>query len=627
MYLPPLLPDNVSYSAHRHVPKPIPQLFVSVDFNQKKTPSPNYSVIKHHEQNPNPSIKKPNPKSETLDSSKSIKKNNKPKRTNQNSHNSSKKHNVNDQLFTMTLKDVEYITRIQIMQLITNFPHRDDYYCKMFKINSSAKKNLSDPNTSDSNINTSKLNWQQRLLLASKARPDGEVNLSSSNALMRLKCILDNSIKKGYKTGHNNLKKYSSNLNIAHNQNSLHVLGESIQRVTFRNPKKLIVVDEGGSTKHDNHTDNKNPTYSNFPLPKTLDYPTIAPDHPEKYSRSTSILVEQLYDIVLRLETLKLKYSDLDDVLNVLQSKNQGDGLNNTNSLSSSFPSSLLFDSSDPHNSAKSLLANNDPEDAQQTIIAIEALKQKLEDFLHLNIDHIPNTSHIHRIPLLLNTVKGMRLLPRLLLFLDPQKALKLLHIIFDYGDYMSFINGKYCPKDIETFLNWGFPSILSLLINLPMSDIIFLSKKFLYKWVPSTPLGSKPGLALLTLYLSRAEMLKFNSKNMPTKDTEEWFNFYSQIFSLSKSLIHHVFLPKQYFLSKDISPYTDITKEDSYAWQFFVALVESAPSFDHKLVLMHSLREKIEEVVSISKDYTKLSGINQFLNALELRVEDLVKF
>ncbi|KAF7982606.1 hypothetical protein HWV62_27638 [Athelia sp. TMB] len=161
---------------------------------------------------------------------------------------------------------------------------------------------------------------------------------------------------------------------------------------------------------------------------------------------------------------------------------------------------------------------------------------------------------------------------------------------------------------------------LLSLLID--RGDLLAIAK-------------SKPGLALLTLFLSRVEVIKQSINNnepveMPTNaEAGEWNTILNHLYQLLTPHLSQLFPSTR--LASVLPPLghgnrpTDIM--DQPVWQFLAALALHA-SPEQQQILVTSLREKVlENVESVTKGWvadveegqTKLANVNLFLHALGL--------
>lgn len=452
----------------------------------------------------------------------------------------------------MTSKDIEYITRMQIFQLFSDSPYRDDYYCKMYGSNT-GKIPVSHREVLGRSQN-SRLNWQQSLLLSSKCG-NSDNRSPEVSALMRLQSIIDDFSHR--KSGQSENQKNPQGPQIR-------ALGDGLlSKATYKNPRKLILVKENVITALPEHlAERASPAYGteNSDSSRELLSQKKSSKSLRDQHKSCLVTVEKAYDIVLKIETLKLK-----------------NGSANNDGYISRFKK-LLCSSDDPRIlllSAHTRVRIPNATDVNRQFSSgdIGQLIDELVVYLGFDNPSAP-IQPTHRLPQILNTSKGIRLYPRLLDSIYLNNALITICIIGKYADRLNVLNGNHTQDEINMFLTWALPSISALMCILPLRNIAIFVLELAKRWVPSDPEGSKPGLALFTLALYRVKALKSEPRMLEESDLKCWNVAYERLFRLSRTLTNRVFHSKPNGTSRRNLDYSD---EDFYAWRFFMTLFDGS--------------------------------------------------
>lgn len=159
-----------------------------------------------------------------------------------------------------------------------------------------------------------------------------------------------------------------------------------------------------------------------------------------------------------------------------------------------------------------------------------------------------------------------------------------------------------------------------------------------------------QPGLALLTLFLSRVEVIKQTADlaDAPTpEESQQWYVSpafvsnqslsHTDNYHLRRSIFDHLFrlleshllglFPSSRMIPDPNQPHMPIDYIDQPVWQFLAALALHGTIEQHH-VLVGTLREKIlDNVLSVNKGLvhdederqTKLANVNLFLHAVNL--------
>lgn len=233
---------------------------------------------------------------------------------------------------------------------------------------------------------------------------------------------------------------------------------------------------------------------------------------------------------------------------------------------------------------------------------------------------------HPHPFISILNYSKGKKVIPRVLRHLLPEQTLTLLTMLVANFESLNVCKSEVYAdvqgnQEIELFMNTIVPPLLGFVSEAPFRIVVGLLALFIERnnmvWVAR----SKPGLAFLTLFLSRAEILKQGQGNYPIPDDREinqWNELYNRLFSQLQTHFSALFMPK--------GASAVAQAEDVHVWRFLAAMAVGA-TVEQQHVLVTEVREQVLENViaaqttrmSPEKAAQKINNVNLFLHALGL--------
>jgi DNA topoisomerase 2-associated protein PAT1 len=217
----------------------------------------------------------------------------------------------------------------------------------------------------------------------------------------------------------------------------------------------------------------------------------------------------------------------------------------------------------------------------------------------------------------LLSIAKGKKLIPRIVRQLNPDQNLALLtvfignfsrlqvcrHVIYPGTTVANVDEAKkqmfVTFDDVELFMNATAPPLLTFIAEAPLRIVDGLLHLLLDKNDIFTVAQTKPGLAFLTMLLSRAEILKQGGGSLqrlgpPTpEEMARWQELYSNLFNTLKGRYLAIF-PSLYYLVP-LNPNTpmmqlSLSVDDMYVWQFLAAMAVGA-SMDQQHILVTEVR------------------------------------
>ncbi|KAI8822086.1 topoisomerase II-associated protein PAT1 [Fimicolochytrium jonesii] len=447
---------------------------------------------------------------------------------------------------TMTQREKELIAKIQISQLVTDNPYRDDFYYIVYKSLTSANQNQEDADATSANAGKSAkggLNWQQSLLMDQTRAP-------GSNATNKMQQQMQRLIE-----GRKQKAK----------GNSLSLEGAlgKIALSSVRNPRQILQVDSAGKENKDAN-----------PAPKSAHHT------PKQVLKQ----IEKAYSDVLELEVLK----------------RQGP-----------------------------------PTDGENVEEETEAYHAKISNLTNglwriLGVAEPVPLNYPHPLAAFLSYAKGKKVFPRVFRFLPREHALAVITTILARLESLDVCKPNYTPDDLELFMGNVVPTVVTIVMDLPLFVVNACMRIILERhnmvWVAKT----KPGLAFLTMFLSRAEMVKQGAGGpqgfqVAEQELSMWTEIYNFLFASLHNSFANLFPSSVSNASNSFSNgnnSSNIYAGDVYVWQFLAALAVGATTVDHQRVLLTEVRDKVLETARRTDDPKSLANVNLFLNALGLGID-----
>ncbi|KAG2181362.1 hypothetical protein INT43_008945 [Umbelopsis isabellina] len=248
----------------------------------------------------------------------------------------------------------------------------------------------------------------------------------------------------------------------------------------------------------------------------------------------------------------------------------------------------------------------------------------------------------------ILSVPKGKKLIPRIARHCSPEKIYAILKLIvtnFDtlkvcqmattnsptHKDQPDFIS----LEDVELFMNTVVPPLLAYVAEAPLSTLSELLRLMMLRNDVLYVVKSKVALSLLTMFLSRAEILKQGGgtlQGLPPCSPEEiaeWETAYQQLYERLNEHFLSLF-PPPVILPGDNQAINAVhlanNADDTYVWQFLAAIAVGA-SMEQQHSLVTEVRDRVmEDIVMASSNRLpeeqaahKIANVNLFLHALGL--------
>ncbi|KAJ6581355.1 topoisomerase II-associated protein PAT1 [Mycena capillaripes] len=505
----------------------------------------------------------------------------------------------------MTQSDKDFITRIQVSQLVTPDPYADDFYAQVYGA-----------------ILRSRMGLQTQDERVLKFGTGGGISLGNTqkvatrrpNAMQRMEQQVERIVSNARR------REEEKGLHSLHSLQG--ALGKTSGRSYKAAPRQLLQVDDNPSTSptlahanaHISKEDAK--SKSNEGAAKeaaklsreTLGNTGNVVRKDPLTRRQVLTALEAMYDLVLKVEHLRREQPPPEEEDAARQWQKEYDDL-------------------------------------------VELLWEGLKVMVPLE------TSNPHPFVSLLSPSKGKKLLPRLTRHIGSSRMLTLMTLLVACFTQLDVV--KQAPlldsleesperaeveRQTQAFLGSVLQSILPIVANLELHVVTALLGLLIERSHDIAAVAkTKPGLALLTLFLSRVEVIKqaWGTGAEPVDpmtagaSLEQWQAVFDQFFVLLTPHLLALFPSSRITLQAHhpTSAALAIDIIDQPVWQFLAALALQAVPEQHQ-VLVTSLREKVlENVLSANKGWvadederrTKLANVNLFLHALGLDSSQIV--
>lgn len=255
----------------------------------------------------------------------------------------------------------------------------------------------------------------------------------------------------------------------------------------------------------------------------------------------------------------------------------------------------------------------------------IEALHAKLWQVTKIMEPINPHAQAQHPFIQILSHAKGKKVIPRLFRHIDEQERITVVTMIVVHLDGLNVVGHAIATpeeplspalrEEIELFSQTVMPPLFAHISESPLNIIIGLLGLILDRTNLHVAARTKIGLSLLTILISRAELLKQSAPEMDAGDWDQWTVLYNRLFDTIEPVLPYLF------------PGSINDTDDMYIWQFLAAMgVGASPEQQQRLVI--GVKDRVMETVSVSKALpaemagARLGNVNLFMRAIGLDVE-----
>ncbi|KAB8235805.1 topoisomerase II-associated protein PAT1 [Aspergillus alliaceus] len=270
----------------------------------------------------------------------------------------------------------------------------------------------------------------------------------------------------------------------------------------------------------------------------------------------------------------------------------------------------------------------NEPEAIQQHMEwrqKVHTLNQKLWQELKVMEPIVPNTSTPHPFIAFLSYPKGKKAIPRIFRHIDQEQRITILTMIVVHLDSLDVVrHGQPAPGEtqpslamreaIDLFSQAVMPSLLGYVNEAPFNIIIGLLGLVIAQTHVHMVARTRIGLGILTMLLSRAEIVK-EAGQATERDWQQWVENFNVLFDTLEPTFGDVF------------PSSINAGDDMYVWQFLAAVgIGASPEQQQRLVI--AVKDRVMETVAYSKTLPadmasqRLGNVNLFMRAIGLDVE-----
>ncbi|KAL2809572.1 topoisomerase II-associated protein PAT1 [Aspergillus granulosus] len=255
----------------------------------------------------------------------------------------------------------------------------------------------------------------------------------------------------------------------------------------------------------------------------------------------------------------------------------------------------------------------------------VRALNQKLWQGLKVMDPIVPNSTTPHPFIALLSYPKGKKAIPRIFRHIDQEQRVTILTMIVVHLDTLDVVRrahpipGETQPalpvrEAIDLFSQAVMPSLLGYVSEAPFNIIIGLLGLVIAQTHVQFVARTRIGLGILTMLLSRAEIVK-EAGQASERDWQQWVEKFNVLFDTLEPIF------------SDLFPGSINTGDDMYVWQFLAATgIGASPEQQQRLVI--AVKDRVMETVTHSKTLPadmasqRLGNVNLFMRAIGLDVE-----
>ncbi|EKV11073.1 Topisomerase II associated protein (Pat1), putative [Penicillium digitatum] len=255
----------------------------------------------------------------------------------------------------------------------------------------------------------------------------------------------------------------------------------------------------------------------------------------------------------------------------------------------------------------------------------LHSLNQKLWRSLKVMEPIVPNSTIPHPFIAFLSYPKGKKAIPRIFRHIDQEQRVTILTMIVVHLDSLDVVRlaqpvpGEAQPslgmrEAIDLFSLAVMPCLLGYVNEAPFNIIIGLLGLVINQTHVQTVARTKVGLGILTMLLSRAEIVK-EAGQASEHDWQQWVEKFNVLFDTLELGL------------SDIFPGSISSGDDMYVWQFLAAVgIGASPEQQQRLVI--AVKDRVMETVGYSKTLPadmgsqRLNNVNLFMRAIGLDVE-----
>ncbi|KAL9612300.1 MAG: hypothetical protein Q9167_003079 [Letrouitia subvulpina] len=257
----------------------------------------------------------------------------------------------------------------------------------------------------------------------------------------------------------------------------------------------------------------------------------------------------------------------------------------------------------------------------------MQNLNQKLWSNLKVLEPIVQDSPVLHPFIAFLSYPKGKKAIPRIFRHIDQEQRLTILTIILVHLNVLDVIRfaqpqsrearpSANAREEVDLFCQAVMPSLFGYINEAPLDIVTGLLGIILNQASMPLVARSKVGLDILTTLISRAEIVK-QAEESDENEWDHWLGLYSRLFDTIEPLLG------------DIFPGSVHSDQDVYVWQFLAATGIGA-SLEQQRRLVLAVKDRVLETVAQSKTLPpemasqRLGTVNLFMRAIGLDVDQL---
>ena len=230
---------------------------------------------------------------------------------------------------------------------------------------------------------------------------------------------------------------------------------------------------------------------------------------------------------------------------------------------------------------------------------AMDDLGQKLWDDLKVMQPLVEDSLVLHPFIAFLSYSKGKKAIPRIFRHLDEEKRLTILTLIAVHLNVLDVIRNVQpgapssrplvgAREEVEIFSNTVMPNLFAYVNEAPLTIVIGLLGLIVARSDMQIVLRTKVGLNILTMLLSRAELVK-QAENPSDEEWEQWVALYNRFFDVIEPILGIIF------------PGSVNDGQDVYVWQFLAASgIGASPDQQQRLVVAVKYVSNLNDVPAL---------------------------
>jgi DNA topoisomerase 2-associated protein PAT1 len=233
----------------------------------------------------------------------------------------------------------------------------------------------------------------------------------------------------------------------------------------------------------------------------------------------------------------------------------------------------------------------------------------------------------LHPFIAILAHAKGKKAIPRVFRHLEEEQRLTVITMIVVHLDQLDVIAHALPSADpstptplavreeVDLFAQVVMPSLFSYVNDAALNIINGLLGLIVERTTVPAIVRTKVGVSILTMLISRAELLRQATSAVDAGEWDQWVLLYNRLFDATEPSLPQLF------------PGTVVEADDVHVWQFLAAMGAAAsPEQQQRLVI--GVKERVMETVGVSRTLPRelgeqrLGHVNLFMRAIGLDVE-----